>query len=128
MGLRDWFRKSTSGRPTAEDNEPSSVAEEPFSHTFEEMQAQRANEALSLFDEHDEISEPTAPAIEAPYDAGQAEPEALLADDMGEAFTHADEVHIKDVNELDDPYLQATVEGDVPEPVRLEEGENPVVD
>lgn len=128
MGLRDWFRKSTSGRPTVADDEPSSVTEEPFSHTFEEMQAQRADEALSLFDEHDEAPSTPPPAIEAPYDAGQAEPEALLADDMGEAFTHADEVLIEDVNELDDPYLQATVEGDVPQPVRLEEGENPVVD
>lgn len=104
------------------------MTEEPFSHTFEEMQAQRADEALSLFEEHDDLPASSAPAIEAPYDAGRAEPEALLADDMGEAFTHVDEVHIEDVNELDDPYLQATVEGDVPEPVRLEEGENPVVD
>lgn len=128
MGLRDWFRKSTSRRPTVVDDEPSSMTEEPFSHTFEEMQAQRAGEALSLFEEHDDIPASSAPAIEAPYDAGGAEPEALLADDMGEAFTHVDEVHIEDVNELDDPYLQATVEGDVPEPVRLEEGENPVVD
>ena len=126
MGLRDWFRKTPASSPSEVDD-GSAVDGVLEARTFAELQAQRAEEALSLFEEHEvEVVEDTA--VEAPYDAGQADLEALLTDDIGQAFTHIDEVEIDDVNDLEDPYLEASVEGDVPQPVRFEEGENPVSD
>ena len=126
VGLRDWFRKTPASSPSElEDGSADDVASE--ARTFAELQAQRAEEALSLFEEH-EVEAADDEIVEAPYDAGKADLEALMSEDIGQTFTHIDEVEIDDVNDLDDPYLEASVEGDVPQPVRFEEGENPVSD
>ena len=126
VGLRDWFRKTPASSPSEVDG-GSAVDVASEARTFAELQAQRAEEALSLFEEH-EVEAADDDVVEAPYDAGQADLEALMSEDIGQTFTHIDEVEIDDVNDLDDPYLEASVEGDVPQPVRFEEWENPVSD
>ena len=41
-----------------------------------------------------------------------------------DCFTHRDEVSIADVSDLEDPYLTATVVGDVPKAVVFDDEEN----
>ena len=74
--------------------------------------------------EEDEAPSPEEAAVAAPYDAGDASLDDLLKDE-GESFTHVDEVDIIDVASLEDPYLQASIEGDLPEPVVFQDDENP---
>ena len=45
--------------------------------------------------------------------------------DEDESFSHVDEVDVVDVASFDDPYLHASIEGDVPEAVIFDEDENP---
>jgi hypothetical protein len=121
MGWRDWFRTRA---PLSE--ETSIVISEEVESpepTFEEMQHQRMLEAEALFSQP-ESSEDTVQSIDAPYDASHAEVEALLESEVGEAFTHLDEVEVVDVAALEDPYETAIVEGDLPSPVRFDEAEN----
>ncbi|MEL0331141.1 MAG: hypothetical protein VW982_02870 [Candidatus Poseidoniales archaeon] len=124
MGVRDWFKsKSTDADepdPSASQEEQEEVEHEAFSR----LQATKTAEALSLFEEEDEPSPPRAASVAAPYDAGDAELTDLSAQDQ-ESFTHVDEVEIVDVASLDDPYLQASIEGDVPESVVFDDDENP---
>ena len=58
----------------------------------------------------------------APYDASDAETDELFTEG-GESFTNADELEIDDVAALEDPYLSASIEGDVPETVVFEDEE-----
>ena len=93
---------------------------------FAALQDMKTAEALSLFEE-DEPQEVPANVLEAPYDASDASVDDLL-EEREESFTHQDEVSIADVNELEDPYLAARIEGDVPEAVVFDdEGNSPVV-
>ncbi len=94
----------------------------PQEEAFAELQEAKTNEALSLFDEEEPPAVVEA-LVAAPYDAGEASFDDLMAEE-DESFTHVDEVDIVDVASLDDPYLQATVEGDVPEAVVFDEDEN----
>tara|TARA_B100000035_G_scaffold276035_1_gene253424 strand:+ start:190 stop:639 length:450 start_codon:yes stop_codon:yes gene_type:complete len=122
MGLRDWFKSGSSSEKTQGD-EAATVDEELLqAEAFAELQASKTDEALSLFSEKDVVpSEETL--VAAPYDAGDASLEDLLTEEH-ESFTHADEVDVVDVASLDDPYLQASIEGDVPEAVVFDEDEN----
>ena len=90
---------------------------------FAALQDEKTAEALSLFDEEEEQPTPST-ALEAPYDASDARVDDLLTE-AEESFTHRDEVSIADVSELEDPYLTATIEGDVPETVVFDDDENP---
>ena len=123
MGLRDWFKSGSSSEKTPGD-EGTTVDEELLqAEAFAELQASKTDEALSLFSQEDVVpSEETL--VAAPYDAGDASLEDLLTEER-ESFTHADEVDVVDVASLDDPYLQASIEGDVPEAVVFDEDENP---
>ena len=121
MGLRDWFRSAVSKPgPTAEETAREVPADDE--QAFATLQDLRAEEALSLFEEEEPLTETTAP-LDAPYDASQAQADDLL-DEHEESFTHIDEVSIEDVNDLEDPYLTAIVEGDVPEAVVFDGDEN----
>ena len=115
MGLRDWFKTSSSG--DVEDDAQESVAEQEAAakRAFAELQATKTTEALSLFDEDDPNPVAVEP-VEAPYDASEAGLEDLLSE-VEESFTHANEVEIADVTDLDDPYMNAVIEGDLPQPV-----------
>lgn len=123
MGVRRWFR-NLSGK--VEDPTPTEEATAPIideQQVFGELQEQRTNEALALFDEPEELPEDRTD-VAAPYDASHAELEDLMDEDEDEAFTHVDEVEIEDVGVLEDPYESARIEGDVPETVSLNEAEN----
>jgi hypothetical protein len=119
MGLRDWFRSraavSDDEGPSAPPLEDESVSAEAFA----DLQEQKTKEALSLFDEPEEHA-PISEEVEAPYDASESTVDDLLEKHMDAGFTHVDEVQIEDVAALDDPYLSATVEGDVPDTVVFE--------
>ena len=122
MGLRDWFKSGSSIEKTPGDQAATVDEELLQAEAFAELQASKTDEALSLFSEKDVVpSEETL--VAAPYDAGDASLEDLLTEE-GESFTHADEVEVVDVASLDDPYLQASIEGDVPEAVVFDEDEN----
>ena len=122
MGIRDWF-KSGSLDKKSEDTEASALEEETQQkEAFAELQDAKTDEALSLFDE-EETPQQEEVMVAAPYDAGDASLEDLLAEE-DESFTHVDEVDVVDVASLDDPYLKASIEGDVPEPVVFNEDEN----
>ena len=124
MGLRDWF-KSMSSNPDEPDPSTSlEEQEEVEEEAFSQLQATKTAEALSLFEEEEETSPPVSAVVAAPYDAGDAELMDLSVEEH-ESFTHVDEVEIGDVASLDDPYLQASIEGDVPESVVFEDDENP---
>ena len=91
------------------------------SEAFAAVQAAKASEAMSLLNEEDTGPVPDL-HITAPYDASDAEIDDLLTEEH-EVFTHIDEVEVKDVAAFDDPYLSATIEGDVPEMVVFDDEE-----
>ena len=115
MGLRDWFKSISSGggEDDASDNSDDNEAAEK--QAFATLQATRTTEALSLFEE-DDPGAVAVEAVEAPYDASEADLDDLLSE-VEESFTHVDEVEIADVTDLDDPYMDATIDGDLPQPV-----------
>ena len=121
MGLRDWFtsasNKANSGEEETEETAPNLDAE-----AFAALQDMKTTEALSLFEEEDPQEAPST-VLEAPYDASEASVDDLLNENE-ESFTHRDEVSIADVSELEDPYLTATIEGDLPGTVVFDDDEN----
>ena len=121
MGLRDWFtsKPSHKGEESDADAEADDTANDR--EAFAAVQAAKATEAMSLLNEEDTVAMPDL-HITAPYDASDAEIDDLLTEDH-EVFTHIDEVEVNDVAALDDPYLSATVEGDVPEMVVFDDEE-----
>ena len=121
MGLRDWFTSSSKNLKSAEREADDDTASDD-KQAFTALQNAKTEEALSLFEE-DEPEEASQIALDAPYDASGAEVEDLLTESE-ESFTHHDEVSIADVNDLEDPYLTATIEGDVPEAVVFDDEEN----
>ncbi len=122
MGLRDWFKSGSSDKKI-EDAEASALKEEAqHKAAFAELQDAKTDEALSLFDE-EEAPPQEQMLVASPYDAGDASVEDLLAEE-DESFTHVDEVDVVDVASLEDPYLKASIEGDVPVAVVFDEDEN----
>ena len=124
MGLRDWFKSKSSNTDEPDPSTSLEQQEEVEEKAFSQLQATKTAEALSLFEEEEETSLPVSAVVAAPYDAGDAELTDLSVEE-DESFTHVDEVEIVDVASLDDPYLQASIEGDVPESVVFEDDENP---
>ncbi|MGB0515665.1 MAG: hypothetical protein ACPGKR_01835 [Poseidonia sp.] len=124
MGLRDWFKSKSSNPDEPDPSTSLEEQEEVEEEAFSQLQATKTAEALSLFEEEEETPPPVSAVVAAPYDAGDAELTDLSAKEH-ESFTHVDEVEIVDVASLDDPYLQASIEGDVPESVVFEDDENP---
>lgn len=122
MGWREWFT-SSADKLHSEQEEREEVAPSQDAEAFAALQDKKTAEALSLFDE-EEVQPTPSTALEAPYDASDARVDDLLAE-AEESFTHRDEVSIADVSELEDPYLTATIEGDVPETVVFDDDENP---
>ena len=122
MGWRDWFT-SSSNKLHSEQEEREEAAPTQDAEAFAALQDKKMAEALSLFDEEEEQPTPST-ALEAPYDASDARVDDLLAE-AEESFTHRDEVSIADVSELEDPYMTAIIEGDVPETVVFDDDENP---
>lgn len=123
MGLRNWFKSGSSNKESAV-NEATSLDEDSLQEqAFAELQEAKTDEALSLLDEA-EVTRTEAKPVAAPYDAGDASLDDLMAEE-DESFSHVDEVDVVDVASLDDPYLRASIEGDVPEAVVFDEDENP---
>ncbi|MDP6194511.1 MAG: hypothetical protein QF880_02175 [Candidatus Poseidonia sp.] len=123
MGLRDWFKSGSSTKESAA-TEATPLDEDSLQEqAFAELQEAKTDEALSLFDEA-EVTRAEAKPVAAPYDAGDASLDDLMAEE-DESFSHVDEVDVVDVASLDDPYLHASIEGDVPEAVVFDEDENP---
>ena len=123
MGLRNWFKSGSSNNESAV-NEATSLDEDSLQEqAFAELQEAKTDEALSLLDEA-EVTRTEAKPVAAPYDAGDASLDDLMAEE-DESFSHVDEVDVADVASLDDPYLRASIEGDVPEAVVFDEDENP---
>ena len=122
MGWREWFTSSADGVNSEEEEREETTANQD-AEAFAALQDEKTAEALSLFDEEEEQPTPST-ALEAPYDASDARVDDLLSE-AEESFTHRDEVSIADVSELEDPYLTATIEGDVPETVVFDDDENP---
>ena len=122
MGWREWFT-SAADKLHSEQEEREETTANQDAEAFAALQDEKTAEALSLFDEEEEQPTPST-ALEAPYDASDARVDDLLSE-AEESFTHRDEVSIADVSELEDPYLTATIEGDVPETVVFDDDENP---
>ena len=120
MGLRDWFTSSPKNPKSAEREAEDDTASED-KQAFVALQNAKTVEALSLFEE-DEPEEASQLVLDAPYDASGADVEDLLTEGE-ESFTHRDEVSIADVSDLEDPYLTATIVGDVPEAVVFDDEE-----
>ena len=121
MGWRDWFT-SSADRVHSEEEEREGATANQDAEAFAALQDMKTAEALLLLDEEEEQPTPSI-ALEAPYDASDAGVDDLL-NEAEESFTHRDEVSISDVSELEDPYLTATIEGDVPETVVFDDDEN----
>lgn len=122
MGWREWFTSSADKLHSEQEEREETTANQD-AEAFAALQDEKTAEALSLFDEEEEQPTPST-ALEAPYDASDARVDDLLSE-AEESFTHRDEVSIADVSELEDPYLTATIEGDVPETVVFDDDENP---
>ena len=115
MGLRDWFKSITSSGDEDDASDKSADNEAAEKQAFATLQATRTTEALSLLEEDD--PDPVAvEAVDAPYDASEADLDDLLSE-VEESFTHVNEVEIADVTDFDDPYMDATIDGDLPQPV-----------
>ena len=121
MGLRDWLKSKSTSRDEDDTDGGSADTEAAEKRAFAALQASKTTEALSLFDEDDPHPVP-AEAVEAPYDASEAGLEDLLSE-VEESFTHVNEVEIADVTDLDDPYADAVIEGDLPQPVVFDDEE-----
>ena len=121
MGLRDWFKSISSGGDEDDASDNSDDNEAAEKQAFATLQATRTTEALSLFEE-DDPGPVAAEAVEAPYDASEADLDDLLSE-VEESFTHVNEVEIADVTDLDDPYMDATIDGDLPQPVVFDDEE-----
>ena len=121
MGLRDWFKSISSGGDEDDASDNSDDNEAAEKQAFATLQATRTTEALSLFEE-DDPGPVAVEAVEAPYDASEADLDDLLSE-VEESFTHVDEVEIADVTDLDDPYMDATIDGDLPQPVVFDDEE-----
>ena len=79
MGIRDWFISGSSDKKS-EDTEASALEEETQQkEAFAELQDAKTDEALSLFDE-EEPPQQEEVMVAAPYDAGDASLEDLLAE------------------------------------------------
>ena len=115
MGLRDWFTSKPSQPVVKADPTSTAEALAEDKEAFAKVRAAKATEALSLFDEDDPLPKPERTVL-APYDASEADTDELFAEGS-ESFTNVDELEIDDVEALEDPYLSAIVEGDVPETV-----------
>ena len=115
MGLRDWFKPKPSQPDVEVDSTTTAETLANDEEAFAKVRAAKATEALSLFDEDDPLPAAERPIV-APYDAGEAGTDELFTEG-GESFTNVDELEIDDVGELEDPYLSAIVEGDIPETV-----------
>ena len=121
MGLRDWFTSKPSQPAVKADPTSTAEALAEDKEAFAKVRAAKATEALSLFDEDDPLPKPER-AVVAPYDASEADTDELFAEGS-ESFTNVDELEIDDVEALEDPYLSAIVEGDVPETVVFDDEE-----
>ena len=121
MGLRDWFTSKPSQPVVKADSTSSAEALVDDKEAFAKLRAAKATEALSLFDEDDPLPKDEHPVV-APYDASEADTDELFAEGS-ESFTNIDELEIDDVGELEDPYVSAFVEGDVPEAVVFDDEE-----
>lgn len=121
MGLRDWFTSKPSQRGRKPDVDAQADDAANDSEAFAAVQAAKAAEAMSLLDEEETVAVPEL-HITAPYDASDAEIDDLLTEERG-TFTNADEVEINDVAEFDEPYLSATIEGDISEMVVFDDEE-----
>lgn len=122
MGFRNWLRSTFGSReflPEPSLNE--TLDSDEVQQNFSDVQKLRAEEALALFGEPDETQESPAEVVKAPYDAGDADAHDLLSEEQNPSFTHADEVTIEDVSDIEDPYENAKVEGDISETVVLGE-------
>lgn len=122
MGLRDWFKSAVSTTPPSPPNEPTVDEEAIQRKAFAKLQQAKTDEARSLFDDTEMAPEEEA-TVAAPYDASDASVEDLMGLE-DESFTHLDEVEVVDVTSLEDPYLRATVEGDISQAVNFGEEEN----
>lgn len=122
MGFRNWLRSTFGSKEVLP--EPS-LNETPHSdevqQNFSDVQKLRSEEALALFGEPDEIQESPTEVVKAPYDASEADANDLLNEEQNPSFTHADEVIIEDVSDIEDPYENAKIEGDISETVVLGE-------
>ena len=122
MGFRNWLRSTFGSKEVLP--EPS-LNETPHSdevqQNFSDVQKLRSEEALALFGEPDEKQESQTEVVKAPYDAGEADAHDLLNEEQNPSFTHADEVIIEDVSNIEDPYENAKIEGDISETVVLGE-------
>ena len=121
MGLRDGFTSKPSQPVVKEDPTSTAEALAEDKEAFAKVRAAKATEALSLFDEDDPLPKPERTVV-APYDASEADTDELFAEGS-ESFTNVDELEIDDVEALEDPYLSAIVEGDVPETVVFDDEE-----
>ena len=121
MGLRDWFTSKPSQPVVKADPTSTAEALAEAKEAFAKVRAAKATEALSLFDEDDPLPKPERTVV-APYDASEADTDELFAEGS-ESFTNVDELEIDDVEALEDPYLSAIVEGDVPETVVFDDEE-----
>ena len=121
MGLRDWFTSKPSQPVVKEDPTSTAEALAEDKEAFAKVRAAKATEALSLFDEDDPLPTPERTVV-GPYDASEADTDELFAEGS-ESFTNVDELEIDDVEALEDPYLSAIVEGDVPETVVFDDEE-----
>lgn len=121
MGLRDWFTSKPSQPVVKADPTSTAEALAEDKEAFAKVRAAKATEALSLFDEDDPLPKPERTVV-APYDASEADTDELFAEGS-ESFTNVDELEIDDVEALEDPYLSAIVEGDVPETVVFDDEE-----
>ena len=115
MGLRDWLKSRSMSRDADDTDDDSADAEAAEKRAFAALQASKTTEVLSLFEE-DDPDPVAAESVEPPYDASEAGLDDLLSE-VEESFTHVNEVEIADVGDLDDPYMGAVIEGDLPQPV-----------
>ena len=117
MGLRGWWRRRGRKPSTQASEEMNEEAKDEVS--FASVRLEFENEAQRLFEE-DEPDSTTPKIAPTPYDASESDLDVLFSDDKDENFTHRDEIEIVDVSALDDPYMTAAVEGDLPQPVEFE--------
>ena len=78
--------------------------------------------AMSLFhDEEDDSSKEKVEVATPEYDVGEVDVLEILASHEMEDFSATNEIEIVDVSNLDDPYENAKIVGDISHRVELEE-------
>lgn len=117
-----WWRGRSKAASDAPSEAPLALSEDDM-EAMRKARSQAVNEAAALLEEEDEtqVYDGAQPVPTPEYDAGHVEAATLL--DQGADLVDHHELNVvvhEDLDGLEDPLEQASIDGDLPQPVDLD--------